>query len=234
VADFVLVHGTTQGPTGWDRLVEELAQRGHRSAAVDLAAVPAESLEELVGVVQMQVPADFDAPIVAAHSGSGPLLPGVTQLLGASRAVWLAALIPSRDSTLLHEIETAPEVIFNEEWIGENPTTDQSAAAYFLFHDCDLETLRWALSTVRLFAPPFLYSSATPTFIDIPSTYIAGTHDRVIRPDWSRRAARSRLGADFITLDAGHCPHVSRAAQLAEILDKLSASEGLLTVDPSG
>jgi len=223
MADFVLIHGTTQGPNGWNRLIRELAKNGHRSTAVDLAAAPAKTSGELVRVVKSQVPDDFHAPVVVAHSGSGPLIPSICRELRASHAVWLAALVPGSDATLQQEIESAPTSIFSHEWIGENPTTDVPAAIYFLFHDCDLETLRWALSTVRLFAPAFLYASNPPALAELPSTYIAGIHDRVIQPSWSRRAAHSRLGANYITLDSGHCPHVSRPVEVAMILNKLPA-----------
>jgi pimeloyl-ACP methyl ester carboxylesterase len=49
--------------------------------------------------------------------------------------------------------------------------------------------------------------------------YIVCADDRTIRPDWSRRKARETLGAEPLELPGGHCPHVSRPAALAELLD---------------
>jgi hypothetical protein len=34
--DFLLVHGSTQGPGGYDRLAAALQDRGHRTVAADL------------------------------------------------------------------------------------------------------------------------------------------------------------------------------------------------------
>jgi alpha-beta hydrolase superfamily lysophospholipase len=34
--DFLLVHGSTQGPGGYDRLAAALQSRGHHTVAVDL------------------------------------------------------------------------------------------------------------------------------------------------------------------------------------------------------
>jgi pimeloyl-ACP methyl ester carboxylesterase len=34
--EFVLVHGTTQSPAGWDRLARALGAPGHRVRAIDL------------------------------------------------------------------------------------------------------------------------------------------------------------------------------------------------------
>lgn len=38
MTDFVLVHGTTQSPAGWDRLASELRRRGHAVIATGLPA----------------------------------------------------------------------------------------------------------------------------------------------------------------------------------------------------
>ena len=226
MANFLLIHGTTQGPGGWDRLVRELEQRGHRSFAVDLAVSDATSMTELAEFVEGQVPTDFSDPMVVAHSGMGPLIPDVGRAVGASHGVWLAAGVPSRDRSLREEIDLGPTEIFNAEWIGQDPTKDPVLASYFLFHDCTLEDLQWALTTARLYAPSFLYASRLRES-SFPSTYILGTQDRVIRPDWSRRVARSRLGATPIEINAGHCLQVSAAGELARILDALSGETAL-------
>jgi pimeloyl-ACP methyl ester carboxylesterase len=218
MANFVLIHGTTQGPAGWDRLIRELEGRGHHAIAVDLAASEAASIAELTEIAKSQVPDDFHAPVVVAHSGTGPLIPEIGRAVGARHGVWLAALVPSQHLPLREEISSSPTEIFNPEWVGQDPTADPLLASYFLFHDCDLETLRWAVTTLRLFALSFLYSSPLPTLAEFPSTYVVGSQDRVIRPTWSRRAAQSRLTTDVVEVASGHCPHVSQAAAIAKIL----------------
>lgn len=55
--------------------------------------------------------------------------------------------------------------------------------AYFLFHDCDLETLLQALTAARLFAPAKLYAELVALVRDIPSTYVVAMHDRTLRPE---------------------------------------------------
>jgi hypothetical protein len=79
-------------------------------------------------------------------------------------------------------------------------------AAYFAFHDCDLETLRWATTTMRLFYPEAAYAeppSARPT---VPSTFVLPRHDRTLRPEWMRTVARERLEVEPIEVDGGHFP----------------------------
>lgn len=103
--------------------------------------------------------------------------------------------------------------MFNPEWFGKDATSDPVLASYFLFHDCDLATLQWALTTLRLFAPPKLYAEPVPLAPEIASTYIVATQDRTLRSDWCRREARQRLNADVLDIDAGHCPHISRTLE---------------------
>ena len=93
-------------------------------------------------------------------------------------------------------------------------------AAYFLFHDCDLESLQWALTTLRLFAPAALYADPVALAAHNPSAYVVATRDRTLRPQWCRRAAIERLGAEVVEIDAGHCPHVSRPAEFASLLGR--------------
>lgn len=44
--------------------------------------------------------------------------------------------------------------------------------------------------------------------------------DRTLTPGWMRRAARERPGTDPVEVPGGHCPHVSRPEQVADILDR--------------
>lgn len=222
MADFVLIHGTTQGPTGWDRLVDRLAANGHRVTAVDLIGNDDDRVADYVNTVTAQVPPDHTDPIVVAHSGAGVLLPGVAKALRARHQVWLAAFVPDGHTSIVDELAVGGEDIFNSEWLGTDPMADPVLAAYFLFHDCDLDTLQWALTTLRLFAPAVLYTEPVALTPGIPSTYIVANEDRTLRPDWCRAAATDRLAADVIDLDTGHCPHVSRPTQLAAALDRIT------------
>ncbi|MDQ2729502.1 MAG: alpha/beta hydrolase, partial [Actinomycetota bacterium] len=150
---------------------------------------------------------------------AGLLLPAAARLLTAQRQVWLGAIIPDGHQSLLEELRVAPEEMFNPEWLGKDPTKDAALAMYFLFHDCDLATSEWAVTTLRSFSPQQAYGEPVELTPTIPSTYVVCTQDRTIRPDWSRREALRRLSAGVIEIDAGHCPHVSRPDELADVLD---------------
>jgi pimeloyl-ACP methyl ester carboxylesterase len=122
----------------------------------------------------------------------------------------------------MEEIRAQPDAIFQTERVGCDPTTDPVLAAHFLFHDCDLATLSWGLTTLRLFVPAACYDTPVALEPGVPSTYVLATRDRALRPERCRTAATERLGADVVEIDAGHCPHVSRPAELADILTEPS------------
>jgi len=87
-----------------------------------------------------------------------------------------------------------------------------------LYHDCDEETIRWALTTRRLFLPEAVYNERIPLDDAVPSTYIVAAEDWTIRPEWQRRMARERLHVEPVEIATGHCPHVSQPERLADIL----------------
>ncbi|HKN95649.1 MAG TPA: alpha/beta fold hydrolase, partial [Pseudonocardiaceae bacterium] len=93
--DFVLVHGTTQSPSCWDRVIHGLTRRGHRAMAVDL---PVDQPDLLVAdyarIAAGQVAGDVRDPVVVAHSGAGLIAAELGRRLGAAHLVWLAAFVP--------------------------------------------------------------------------------------------------------------------------------------------
>lgn len=207
MADVVLVHGTTQSAAGFDRLVGALAERGHRAVAVDVPSGAASSALEYADLLAMQVPPDFDRPVVAAHSASGLLLPALARRLDARHQVWLAAAVPDYvgQRSLLAEIQQDPLAVFNPEWIGVDPTHDPVLATYFLFHDADLATLKAALATVSGCDLSAVYAeipSVDP--VDRPSTYLLPAGDRTLTAAWMARVAKERLHTEPIRLPGAH------------------------------
>ena len=218
---FVLIHSTGQGAAGWDRLVSALAECGSTAHAVELPSDPDLPAAGFAELIRQQVGA-VAAPIVLAHSGSGPLLPAAALALHARRQVWLAAWVPRPDVTFAEEVDAEAEAAFDPDWIGKDPIEDDAVAAAFLYHDCDESTLEWALSTRRLFVPRAVYDERIPLAQEIPSTYIVAGDDRTIRPEWQRQMARERLGVEPIEIPTGHCPNVSLPDGLAAILVELA------------
>ena len=124
----------------------------------------------------------------------------------------------------MEEVRASPTEIFNPEWIGKDATKDTSVAINFIYHDCDQETIDWALTTRRLFLPQAVYNQRIALDDDIPSSYIVASIDRTIRPDWQRRMARERLRIEPLQIVTGHCPHISAPERLAQLLAHIAAT----------
>jgi hypothetical protein len=219
---FVLIHSTGQGAAGWDRLAQALAERGSTAHAVELPNDPELRSADFAEIVRRVVGA-VTTPIVLAHSGSGPLLPAAARAFDARHQIWLAAWVPDPDASFVEDVDAHIDEAFDPGWIGVDPIEDDAIAARFLYHDCDEETLEWALTTRRLFVPRAVHDEHIPLASEIPPTYIVASDDRTIRPDWHRRMAHDRLDVGPIEIPTGHCPNVSRPELLAEILLEVAA-----------
>lgn len=214
------VHGFTQGPSGWDALRPELQERGHETLTVDLRM---EELADAGGLQCAEVIAETvkqaGSPVhLVGTSGSGALVPLVPSLAEVERLVFICAGLPDLGRSLADQIEK--DHVLGDDWMEEEDTSSSEAARKFMFNDCDEETTEWALKTVRLFSPQRVYEEVCPLerWPDVASTYILGTGDRIIRGDWAREAVRNRLGIELVEMATGHCPHVSRPKELADLL----------------
>ncbi len=221
--EFVLVHGTTQSPAGWDRLAGVLGTRGHDVTAIDLpVSRPEWTLADYAREAAAQAGQPPGRRVVAGHSGAGVLLPAIADATRASAMVWLAGYVPdlAGGRSMAEDIKAQRDAMFHSGWLGVDPASDPQLALRFLFHDCDPQTQQWALGTLRLFNPGLAVYQHTPGPLPpaITCSFILPTGDRTLRPEWMRQAARQRLGVQPVEVDAGHCPHVSQPETIADIL----------------
>jgi pimeloyl-ACP methyl ester carboxylesterase len=222
---YCLLHGSGQGPEGWRLLAEALERRGHAvlTPAFDVDATDEGALwhaETLVASLEDSGWKSGDTVLVA-HSGSGMFLPLVADRWPARRMVFLAALVP-RPGSSIRQLSGADASMFNPAWLRQDPKEDQVAREY-VFHDCPLPRLAWAMSTRIVFHARRALEEPCPltTWPAVPASYIACAEDRTLSPAWQCRVAREWLGVEPIVLPGGHCPHVSRPEALADALERL-------------
>ncbi len=181
---------------------------------------------------------------------AGTVIPLVASQRPVRRLVFLAALIPHVGTSVLDQFydEVDPNALkalgyelpeaskfeqFRDEpdmynpavlgaALGKDSSGSEALAMEVLFHDCEPDVARWAVSKLRPQASRLIYSEVSPLQVwpDVESSYILCTEDRTFTPGWSRRAAREILGVNAIELPGGHCPQLSRPSHLADILIK--------------
>jgi len=133
-------------------------------------------------------------------------------------------VIPEPGRSVREQFAADPSM-FCPEWIAAgsrwfDESQQGSLAREFLFHDCDDATIAWALESVEMFDTRNLVTepSVAGPWPDVPVASIVATEDRTLSPEWIERASRQRLRQEPIAMRAGHCPHVSRPEELAELL----------------
>jgi pimeloyl-ACP methyl ester carboxylesterase len=228
MASFVLIHGSGQNADGWKRVGSLLSARGHSVAAPDLPKQqPDWGLREYARYVARSIVGPQS--VIVAHSFSGVLLPLLPELRACGALVFLAAVIPEPGKSIRAQFEDDAGM-FNPDWIAAGLRwTDQAhherLAREFLFHDCDEEAIAWAMTTVELFNTRNLVVEPAPftSWPEVPTASIVATHDRTLSADWGRRTTLRVLGKESVEIDAGHCPFVSKPAELATVLERLAA-----------
>jgi len=150
-------------------------------------------------------------------------LPLVAKQRPVARMVFLAATIPQIGKSARQQLHSDPDMVCPE-WVGKDPTKDTQQAIKFLFHDCSPEVAHWALSTLRLMYAQRALMEVCPLDMwpSVPSSYVLCREDWTLNPNWWRVASRQRLGSDAIEINSGHCPHISRPAELAGLLSRMA------------
>lgn len=219
-ATVALLHGCTQGPTGWSEVQEQLRMHGVPAIALDLDP------QEFADASGMECAAhlaasleDADDVVLVGTSCTGIIVPLVAALRPLRALVYVCAGIPDVGRSLNEQIRD--DGVLHDDWVNyAGDAVGREAATEFMFNDCDNETLARALPTVRGFRPAKAYDEVfpLPALPDVDSHYWLGTRDRIIRQDWARRSARQRLGVTPVELPTGHCPQNSRPDLVAALL----------------
>jgi Alpha/beta hydrolase family len=224
----VLAHGAWHDAGVWDSLRAALGREGARSFAVQL---PSDDVAiDASGYARDRA----RRPEARArrtrrrrtHSMSGIALPLVPALAPVRRLIFLAALVPVPGQRMI-EVQTSEDVLGDtgavaRDQLGRSYWTSTEAAIDILYPDCDAGLARKIAGRLRPQArTPHEEPCPITEFPDVPTSYLLMREDRMIRPEWSRMAARARLGVEPIELTGGHSPMLARPEQLARRLIEL-------------
>jgi pimeloyl-ACP methyl ester carboxylesterase len=231
MSTFMLVHGAWHGAWCWERLVPELYSLGHRTLAVDLpSADPAATFETYADQVVEAMSSEDDEVILVGHSMAGMTIPLVAARRPVRHLVFLCALVPVPGSSLVEQLGESDVLLpeyasgLEEDEHGNGRWIDADLARQVLYADCDENAAERAIKRLR---PQARTPYAVPCQLDelpaVPRTYVACSEDRLVNPDWSRRVATGRLGAELVELQSSHSPFLSRPREVAEILHRAAS-----------
>ena len=164
------------------------------------------------------------ADVVVGHSMAGLTIP----LVEADHRVYLCGLLPAWGQptrTIFAEgalLPGFPDNGITRDERGRSVWVDDEYALSSMYADCDRAV---ALQTYALLRPQasIVYAGDYPLKAAPAgrSTYVVGTEDRAVSPDWGRRAAREYLGVEAVAIVSSHSPMLSRPSDLANLLDEL-------------
>jgi pimeloyl-ACP methyl ester carboxylesterase len=230
VMDMVLVHGSYHGAWCWDFLRPELERLGHEVTTVDLPiSDPALGAAEYAQIVAKAIPKG-SSPILVGHSMAGLVIPLIPALRPVRRLVFLTAFLPSPGMSANEQRAAEPidgrvqprtaewTDLGDDVWaVGPNTATE------LFYGDAKPSVARWASARLR----PQCYrvmKEVTPldAWPDTERAAIVCRADRALNPDWARTASRERLGVEAVELEGQHSPFLTRPAELAQVLHRLS------------
>jgi hypothetical protein len=232
---FGLVHGAWHGAWCWERLIPELAARGHRAVAVDLPCEdPEAGAQRYAEVAAAALPTAGDLVLVG-HSLSGLTIPLIAARRPVRALVFLCAVLPAFGRSLDEQVKKDPgmyapgyaahpgRVVHPD---GSTSWKDAEGATEAFYHDCVPADARRAWSRLRRqSAAPRREACPLAAWPPARRISIHARDDRAIAPAWSERAARERLGIESLVIEGSHSPFLSRPAALAALLHSVIDEE---------
>jgi len=222
VTTFVLVHGAWHGAWCWDRLVPELAARGHDAVTMDLPMDDPSATFDTYADIVVDCCAGCEDVVLVGHSLGGMVLPLVSGRRPVRAQVFLCAVIPN-----LHGRPWEGTPHMGSRNYGNDRDEDGSqvfrslAAATAVFYaDCTPEDAAWAYARLRPYRDRSLWDRAYPLtrWPTVRSAGITCADDIAIYADYQRVALRDRLHVEPVELPGHHSPFLSRPAALADAL----------------
>jgi pimeloyl-ACP methyl ester carboxylesterase len=228
VALFVLVHGVCVGGWSWDLVRPHLEAAGHLTLAPDLPGDdPDAKFSDYAEVVLEALP-ERDDVILVGHSTGALTTPIVAARRPVAQLIFLCGAIPVPGESVA-EGGGEWRAIDPAEWQAYSDdgsfTISPDGFRKHVAPDAPPEVIEQTIPLLKpQFLTPFLEPCPIERMPDVPmrSIYCAG--DRIVAPDYARRAARDMLGVEPEELPGSHSPMASRPEVLALILMSQSGS----------
>ena len=229
MATFALIHGAWHGPWSWERVTGPLAGHGHEVVVPDLPSEDTElGLGDYADAIDRAL-GDADDVVLVPHSLGGLVGPVVAARRPLRALVYVCALVPEPGLSFSDQLAASEERVLLFEGgrevddQGRSHWPDPDTTAATMYPDLSPDDARWAAARLRRQAQRSQEETSPAPPPELRTESIVGANDRVVSPDWSRRAARERLGVEPVEIPTGHFPMITHPELLADRLVKLDA-----------
>jgi pimeloyl-ACP methyl ester carboxylesterase len=220
---FLLLPGAGGESWYWHLVAPLLRDRRHDVITPDLpASDDAAGLAEYAEVALDSVGSRGDL-VVVAQSMAAFFAPLLADRADVRHLILVAPMIPAPGESPGEWWTSSgqlPAMRAQDEREGRDPDAPFDVMTAF-FHDVPKEVVdeAFARGEPRQSDTPFAQQWPLDRWPDVPTSVIAGRHDRLFPLDFMRGLARERLGVDVDVVDSGHLPALSQPAALMELLE---------------
>jgi thioesterase domain-containing protein len=221
MSTFVLIHGAGDGGWYWHLVEAELRRRGHDTVAPDLPDDDSAGLTEYADAVVESV-GDRSGLVVVGQSFGAFTAPLAADRLSADALVLVSGMIPSPgEAPEDWWANTGYEEAVREQAARDGGTTGNEDPYVSFYHDVPRPLAEAALRRERNHPSAAAMRSPwpLPTWPDLPTRFVLGTQDRFFPAGFMRRLVADRLHIIPDEIDSGHCPALSRPAELSDLLE---------------
>lgn len=212
---FVPIHAAGDSAWSWHLVAAELRERGHDVVAIDLPTDESAGLWDYADAVVVAI-GDRSNVVVVAHSFGGFTAPLVCARVPVDALVLVTAMIPSPGEAPADWWANTGHAQARRELAGGD---EDDIAIYY--HDVPPELAAEAMKRERNHPSDRAYREPWPldAWPEVATRFLLCRNDRFFPAEWMRRVVQERLGITPDELDSGHCPMLSRPAELARRLE---------------
>ncbi len=228
---YLLVHGSWQGPWCWEKIEPLLTRQGHKVTSVNLPGYEQKgpstiTYRDYYDYLEQKI-CEHEEPIVlVAHSMAGIFAGPLADRLDAkiAHAFFIAAFLPSFGESLLdvalrYEGSDLPKIL-QVDPVNKVHMLDKEGAKEAFYHDCSDEIKDWAVNLLR--PQPYVPLETPLDWEDSfvfphKRTYIVCENDRAVCALAQRDMAKLHQ-AKIVKFDSGHFPFLSHPEELCEVL----------------
>ncbi|SCM75309.1 Hydrolase protein [uncultured Pleomorphomonas sp.] len=218
--NIVLVHGAFADESSWDKVAAILKAKGFEVTQV---GNPLTSLQDDVAATKAALDAQTGPTVLVAHSWGGVVIGEAGNDRKVKALVYVSAFGPDRGESLTKLLEGGePSEGTKAIRPNEQGGLIFDAAAFPAVFAGDLPKAEGeALAAKQLPSNPANFDAVTEVaaWHDKPNFYVVTTQDLVIPPD-AQRFFASRMKADVTEIPASHAGLISRADDVAKVIER--------------